>query len=118
MTQALKAKLFRGFADPSRLMVLEMLQARPLCVSELVKATGLSQPNVSMHLACLRDCGLVRARRDGRFVHYALADPAVSRLLRAAEQVLKDVARRIAACPRYETVRNGKAKRTARRARF
>lgn len=56
---ALKAKLFRGFADPSRLAVLEALKDGARCVSEVVGITGLSQPNVSAHLSCLEDCGLL-----------------------------------------------------------
>ena len=54
----LQAKLFRGFADPSRLGILDALRNGPLTVSEIVEATSLSQPNVSNHLGCLRDCGL------------------------------------------------------------
>lgn len=53
----LKAKLFRGFGDPSRLSILDALRNGPLTVSELIEATGLSQSNVSNHLGCLRDCG-------------------------------------------------------------
>ena len=51
----LKAKLFRGFADPSRLAILEALRSTPLNVGEIVVATGLSQSNISNHLCCLRD---------------------------------------------------------------
>ena len=105
MTNALKAKFFRGLADPSRLTVLEMLRQGPRCVSELVKATRLSQPNLSMHLACLRECGLVRARRNGRFIYYELADPGVVRLLQNADHALRRVARQIQACQRYEETR-------------
>jgi DNA-binding transcriptional regulator GbsR (MarR family) len=57
----LKAKLFRGFADPSRLALLDALRQGERTVTELVAATGLSQPNASAHLACLRECGLVFA---------------------------------------------------------
>ena len=55
----LKAKLFRGFSDPSRLAILDVLRSRAMTVSEIVEATGLSQSNTSNHLGCLRDCGLV-----------------------------------------------------------
>lgn len=54
---ALKAKLFRGFADPSRLSILEALRDGSLSVGEIATATALSQPNVSNHLSCLLDCG-------------------------------------------------------------
>jgi DNA-binding transcriptional ArsR family regulator len=98
----LKAKLFRGLADPSRLSILEALRAGPRTVSELVAATGLSQPNASAHLACLRDCGLVDGRSRGRFAIYAIADPKVRKLLRTAEAVLAEAGERIYACTRYE----------------
>ncbi len=55
----LKAKLFRGLADASRLRVLEAICHQPLTVSAIVAATQLSQSNVSNHLSCLHDCGLV-----------------------------------------------------------
>ena len=47
-----RAKLFRGFADPSRLAILGALCNEPLAVHELVERTELSQPNVSNHLRC------------------------------------------------------------------
>ena len=49
-----KAKLFRGFGDPSRLAILESLTGGPRMVKEITETTGLSQPLVSMHLMCMR----------------------------------------------------------------
>ena len=98
----LKAKLFRGLADPSRLAILEALRGGERTVGEIVAATGLTQSNASMHLACLRDCGLVDARQAGRYVWYRVADPGVEGVLRGAENVLGRVAERVYACTRYE----------------
>jgi len=98
----LKAKLFRGLGDPSRLAILETLRAAPSTVSEIVAATGLSQPNASNHLACLRDCGLVRSEASGRFVTYALSDDRVAGLLTLGEDVLADVARGVYECTRVD----------------
>jgi DNA-binding transcriptional ArsR family regulator len=98
----LKAKLFRGLADPTRLAILETLRNGPRTVGSVVEESGLSQPNVSNHLACLRDCGLVLGDRQGRFVHYRLSDPRVAELLATAEDVLSDVARGVYECTRYE----------------
>lgn len=100
-TCELQAKLFRGFADPSRLAILEALRDGALTVSEIVEATGLTQPNVSNHLGCLRDCGLVTATQQGRFVYYALSDPRVEQLLRLADELLADVAKGVYECTRY-----------------
>ena len=97
----LTAKLFRGFADASRLSILAVLRSGERCVSELVEATGLTQSNVSGHLTCLRDCGLVVSRQDGRFVYYRLADPQVEAVLAGADAILAGLAGRIAACANY-----------------
>lgn len=97
----LLAQLFRGLADTARLRCLLAVRDGPLPVGQIVAATGLSQSNVSQHLACLRDCGLVRAERDGRFVRYSLTNPDVERLLLAAEALLIEVGEEIAVCPRY-----------------
>ena len=97
----LTAKLFRGFADPSRLSLLEALREGEYCVSELVAATGLTQSNVSGHLTCLKDCGLVISRQDGRFVYYRLADPQVEVVLSGVDVILSRHADWIAACINY-----------------
>lgn len=105
---ALKAKLLRGFSDPSRLSILEALRPGPLTVGEIVSATALSQSNVSNHLGCLRDCGLVSAEQSGRHVRYRLSDDRVGQLLTLAEQLLADVARGVYACTRYAAPRRSK----------
>jgi DNA-binding transcriptional ArsR family regulator len=97
----LQAKLFRGFADPSRLALLQALQEGERTVSDLVEITGFTQPNVSNHLACLRDCGLVTARQQGRFAYYSLSDARVAKLLRLADEILADVAKGVYDCTRY-----------------
>jgi DNA-binding transcriptional ArsR family regulator len=97
----LKAKLFRGLADPSRLAVLEALRDGALSVNEVVRRTRLTQPNVSMHLGCLAECGLVIRERQGRFVHYEVADKRVVKLLDQVEELLGEVGGFVAACARY-----------------
>jgi DNA-binding transcriptional ArsR family regulator len=99
---SLLATLFRGLADPARLSCLLALRNGPLTVGEIVAATGLSQPNVSKHLACLRDCRLVVSERSGRFVRYRLSSPDVCEVLCAAETVLAEVGEAVAACPNYQ----------------
>lgn len=80
-----KARLFRALADPSRLAVLEALRAGPRCVSDLVATTQLSQPNVSGHLAFLRDFGLVDREQRGRFAYYSLGRADVEVILQVAD---------------------------------
>jgi DNA-binding transcriptional ArsR family regulator len=98
----IKAKLFRGLADPSRLAVLETLRDGPRFVSEVVAATGLSQPNASAHLACLEECGLVSRERRGKFVYYGIADKRVVKMLEEAEAILGEVGAHVFRCTRYE----------------
>src|SRR2546426_12338357 len=105
---ALIAKLFRGFGDVSRLSVLACLRDGPQSVGTIVTRTRLTQPNVSMHLRCLAECGLVTRERRERFVDYALADNRVVRLLDQAEELLLEVGGRIEICPRYEKRVGGK----------
>jgi len=101
----LQAKLFRGFSDPSRLAILAALRDGPRTVRDIVEATGLSQSNASNHLGCLRDCGLVIATQQGRFVSYQLSDVRVEQLLRLADELLAEVARGVYECTRYNASR-------------
>lgn len=95
---ALRAKFFRGLADPSRLALLLALRTGEKTVSDLLALTGLSQSNASGHLACLKDCGLVESRQEWRRVFYRLADPRVEDLLRTADGIVATTAQRIFAC--------------------
>lgn len=101
---ALKAKLFRGFSDPSRLSILEALRDDARSVGELVTATGLGQPNVSNHLACLLDCGLVEREQQGRRMIYQLSE-GVDTLLAMADDLLGGTAQGVEACRHMETLR-------------
>ena len=98
---SLVAKLFRGFSDASRLSIVETLCEGPRSVGEIVESTGLNQPNVSNHLACLLDCGLVSREQQGRHVFYKLADPRVDGLLSLAAELLEEVAVGVDQCGRY-----------------
>ncbi len=73
----LQAEVLRTLASPRRLEILHRLAAGPCEVGRLAAELGLSQPNVSQHLAVLRASGLVEAERDGREVRYGLTDPEV-----------------------------------------
>ncbi len=101
-----KAKLFRGFADPSRLAIVEVLRHGPATVGAIACATGQGITNVSNHLRCLRDCGLVRRERRGQYVLYQLADERCAQVLLLAEQLLRETAVGVAACPNYRAPQN------------
>jgi DNA-binding transcriptional ArsR family regulator len=98
----LRAQLFRGLGDLSRLRVLEALRDGPLTAGDVAVRARLSQSNASMHLACLAECGLVRWERDGKFMNYEIADKRVVKLLDHAEDLLLQVGPLIEACRRYQ----------------
>lgn len=94
----LLARFFRALGDPTRLHLLTLLLEREQAVSELVEAVGAPQGRVSTHLGCLRWCGLVTARREGRQMIYAVTDSRVRDLMRTAGAVMRDYAAGIASC--------------------
>lgn len=97
----LKAKFFRGFADPTRLAILEYLRGGERTVSKIVQETGESQSNVSNHLGCLLECGLLKNRRDGKNILYSIRNAKVRRLLENSDTALSEVYREIFECTRY-----------------
>ena len=99
----LASRLFRGLADPTRLAILQVLQAGERRVVDLVAELGTSQANVSGHLACLKDCGLVAGRAQGRANYYRLARPELAALLHAAEELLAAAGEDVALCRNYDT---------------
>ena len=78
------AEIFATLGDPTRLRVLIALGDRELCVTDLAAATGVNRTTVSHQLRVLRQHRLVRRRRDGKVVYYALDDEHVTALLRLA----------------------------------
>ena len=73
----LQADVLKVLASPRRLEILHLLAGGPSDVSRLARDMGISQPNLSQHLAVMRTAGIVVAERDGREVSYRLADPDV-----------------------------------------
>jgi ArsR family transcriptional regulator, cadmium/lead-responsive transcriptional repressor len=73
-------------------------------VSDLIASSGLTQSNVSKHLACLWECGLVERERRGREIHYRLV-AGIAELLASADAVLATTGERVRACPRYGVLR-------------
>lgn len=93
--------LFRSLADPTRLALVRRLAAGERRVTDLVGELGLAQSTVSAHLACLRDCGLVDFRAQGRQSFYFLARSELLDLLASAEAVLAATGEAVALCPVY-----------------
>lgn len=96
------ARFFHGLSDLTRLRIVELLLDGEKNVSQLVGILGQPQSRVSNHLACLRWCGYVESRREGKFVYYRIADPRVRQLLGLAREVIADNAAAILSCTRIE----------------
>jgi DNA-binding transcriptional ArsR family regulator len=96
------ACLFNGFSDASRLAIVRHLALGEHRVVDLTEHLGLAQSTVSKHLACLRDCGLVESRPQGRASLFSLTHPdATLALLSAAERLLDLTGDAVALCPVY-----------------
>ncbi len=96
------ACLFRSMGDPTRVTILRHLLLGEHNVAELTLHVGLAQSTVSKHLACLRDCALVRSRPVGRSSLFALTQPeAVRKVFAAAEELLAATGEAVVLCPAY-----------------
>lgn len=95
------AALFHGLADRNRLAIVRQLASGELRVVDLTKSLGLAQGTVSGHLACLRDCGLIVGRAEGRQMFYSIAHPELIDVLGSAEQLLALTGEAVELCPRY-----------------
>lgn len=85
-----RAALLKSLAHPSRLLIIEMLERGPRCVTELAEAVGADKTTVSKHLAVLKRSGLVRDRKRGTFSDYELACACLSHFIDCVEEGLPE----------------------------
>ena len=85
---AVRAKLFRGLADPARLAILARLCRGSCSAGQLALECDLTPSNASNHLRCLLGCGLVSLERRGRRRVYSLTDPRIGQLIRLSGELL------------------------------
>lgn len=96
------AALFHGLSDPTRLAILQHLSVGEHRVRDLTEHLELAQSTVSAHLACLRDCGLVTSRPEGRASMFSLTTaPQLLAVLATAEQLLASTGYAVELCPNY-----------------
>jgi DNA-binding transcriptional ArsR family regulator len=101
------ACMFRSLGDPARLAILRHLSLGEHKVVDLTTHLGLAQSTVSAHLACLRDCGLVTSRPQGRASMWSLSHPAeLLDVLAAAERLLEATGDAVALCATYGEAAN------------
>ncbi|QSX08454.1 winged helix-turn-helix transcriptional regulator [Alkalibacter rhizosphaerae] len=66
------AKLFKALGDPKRLKIIELLSKGEMCACKILEAFEMSQSTLSHHLKILSDCGLIKGRNEGKWIHYSL----------------------------------------------
>lgn len=97
------AALFHSLGDPKRLAIVRRMAHGEVRVGDLTAELGLAQSTVSAHVACLRECGLVQGRTQGRSIYYSLSRPELMDLLAAAEGLLAATGNAVDLCPTYGT---------------
>jgi ArsR family transcriptional regulator len=85
--------VFKALSDETRLRILKLLECGELCVCDIVAALDMIQPKVSFHLGVLREAGLIKDRRQGKWIHYRIDDSDMFRrflLLSVFERILEE----------------------------
>ncbi|MEM0057715.1 MAG: metalloregulator ArsR/SmtB family transcription factor [Candidatus Bathyarchaeia archaeon] len=81
-----QCKIFKALADVHRLRILKLLEVREMCVCEIMIALGLTQPTASHHLGILENAGLIKGRKEGKWVFYKIAKPELMRILQELDK--------------------------------
>ena len=76
-----EAEMFKAMADPCRIKILTLLREGELCVCEIMIAVDRPQSTTSHHLSILKDAGLIKERKDGRWSRYRLSEGAIIEML-------------------------------------
>lgn len=90
----LMADILKALAHPVRVMIVEALTERDLCVCELNELASIDQSGISRHLAQLKKAGIVTDRRDGMKVYYHLESPCILRAFECTLQVIESETKR------------------------
>ena len=98
----LHAEMCKTISNPRRQAILDTIRNGEMTVSELIEKTGISQANLSQHLAILRSKGVVNTRRNGNNVHYSLSNLKIIEAYDLISEVLED-----SATSRDKTIREG-----------
>ncbi|MEF3309441.1 metalloregulator ArsR/SmtB family transcription factor [Paenibacillus sp. GYB004] len=93
-----KVKFIRGFADRTRLQILSCIFDSEKTVSQIVDEIQGNQSNISQHLGCLKGCGIVESRQEGKYVFYSMKNEQMKQLLTMFDSALSHVEDRVACC--------------------
>lgn len=83
-------RVMKALSDPNRVRIIKLLQLKELCVCELQELLGLAQSTVSKHLKLLDEAELIRSRREGAWVIYAVAEDTSSAHIKALLEQMRD----------------------------
>lgn len=97
----LKAHFIHGLSNKTRLTILELLKLKEMTVNEIVEKSQISQSSISQHLSCLKGCGLVISRQDGKYVYYQIKNNQILTLLKLIDSVVNDSEEDIACCQHH-----------------
>ncbi|MCO4324340.1 ArsR/SmtB family transcription factor [Mammaliicoccus sciuri] len=97
----IKAHFIHGLSNKTRLTILELLKLKEMTVNEIVEQSKISQSSISQHLACLKGCGLVISRQEGKFVYYQIKNDQILALLQLIDSVVEDTEEDIACCQHH-----------------
>lgn len=98
----IKVKMIKGFADKTRLQILECLKGQEKTVSQIVEEIRGNQSNISQHLACLKGCGIIVGRQEGKFMYYSIRGEQVKTLLNMFDLFLGEVEKQVADCDKND----------------
>ncbi|MCM3169537.1 MULTISPECIES: ArsR/SmtB family transcription factor [Peribacillus] len=96
----LKVKLIHGFSNKTRIQILESIKDQEKTVSQIVEELNGNQSNISQHLACLKGCGIIVGRNEGKYCYYSLRNQQIKDLLTMFDVVLQDVQNDVSCCER------------------
>jgi len=96
-----KMKFLHGFSHKTRVQILECIKENEKTVSQIVDDLKGNQSNISQHLACLKGCGLIVGRQEGKYVYYRVRNQLVRNLLTMFDEVLEDVQNNVASCENH-----------------
>lgn len=97
----MKVKLIHGFSNKTRIQILESIKSQEKTVSQIVEEIKGNQSNISQHLACLKGCGIIVGRNEGKYCYYSLRNQHIRDLLAMFDVVLEDVQNDVACCENH-----------------
>ncbi|GAA3347638.1 metalloregulator ArsR/SmtB family transcription factor [Lysinibacillus sp. FSL M8-0216] len=97
----IKIKLIHGFSNKVRLQILDCIKEKEKTVSQIVEELKGNQSNISQHLACLKGCGIIVGRNEGKYCYYSLRNERIRELLEMFDTVLEDVYSDVACCANH-----------------